>query len=199
MIAVAAAVAAAAAFLVTAAGAALLFRRRVAQLRDELHRTRELANLDPLTGLYNRRYFQDVLGRELARSRRYERSLALLLLDLDDFKAVNDRVGHLAGDAVLAHAAACVRAVVRTADVACRIGGDELAVILPEASAAEAEAIYHRLQDALGEQPVEGMELSASAGVAEAAPDDEAERFVARADEALYAAKATGKRQIARA
>jgi diguanylate cyclase (GGDEF)-like protein len=199
MIAVAAAVAAAAAFLVTAAGATLVFRRRLALLHEELRRTRELANLDPLTGLYNRRYFQDVLGRELARSRRYERSLALLLLDLDDFKTVKDRVGHLAGDAVLAQAAACVRAVVRGADVACRIGGDELAVILPEASAADAEAIYHRLQEALAEQPVEGIELSASGGVAEAGVEDDADAFVGRADTALYAAKATGKRSIVRA
>ena len=92
---------------------------------------RQLADLDALTGLHNRRYFHETLGREVARAQRYGRSLGLVIIDLDDFKAVNDRIGHLAGDGVLAEAAERVRDVVRSADVACRVGGDEFAVILP--------------------------------------------------------------------
>ena len=97
---------------------------------------RQLADLDALTGLHNRRYFHETLAREVARAQRYNRSLALVVFDLDDFKAINDRIGHLAGDSVLAEAAERVRDVVRSADVACRVGGDEFAVILPESSLA---------------------------------------------------------------
>ena len=96
---------------------------------------RQLADLDALTGLHNRRYFHETLARECARAHRYERKLALIVFDLDDFKEVNDRIGHLAGDTVLAEAAERVRDVVRTADIACRVGGDEFAVILPESCA----------------------------------------------------------------
>src|SRR6185437_7440188 len=93
---------------------------------------RKLADLDALTELHNRRYFHETLGREVVRAQRYGRRLALVVFDLDDFKDVNDRIGHLAGDAVLAEAAARVRDVVRSADVPCRVGGDEFAVIMPE-------------------------------------------------------------------
>src|ERR687888_2706879 len=95
---------------------------------------RQLADLDALTGLHNRRYFHETLARECARAHRYERKLSLIVFDLDDFKEINDRIGHLAGDAVLSEAADRVRDVVRTADIACRVGGDEFAVILPESS-----------------------------------------------------------------
>ena len=88
---------------------------------------RELADFDALTGLHNRRYFHETLAREVARAHRYGRDLALVVFDLDDFKAINDRIGHLAGDAVLADAAKRVRDVVRSADIACRVGGDEFA------------------------------------------------------------------------
>src|SRR5205823_14021587 len=103
---------------------------------DNAYRFREarrLADTDALTGLRNRRFFYETLQRECKRARRYGRSLALLVLDLDDFKAINERVGHLAGDDVLAETAARVRGALRASDVACRVGGDEFAVILPEA------------------------------------------------------------------
>ena len=92
---------------------------------------RQLADLDALTGLHNRRYFHETLSRECARAHRYNRRLSLIVFDIDDFKEVNDKVGHLAGDAVLAEAAERVREVIRSADVPCRVGGDEFAVILP--------------------------------------------------------------------
>jgi GGDEF domain-containing protein len=89
---------------------------------------RQLADLDALTGLHNRRYFHETLAREVARAHRYGRQRALIVFDLDDFKAINDRIGHLAGDGVLAETAERVKDVVRSADVACRVGGDEFAV-----------------------------------------------------------------------
>jgi diguanylate cyclase (GGDEF)-like protein len=155
---------------------------------------RQLADLDALTSLHNRRYFHETLAREVARAHRYNRELALIVLDLDDFKAINDRIGHLAGDAVLAEAADRVRDVVRSADVACRVGGDEFAVILPESGLEDADQLYGRLQAAVSSRPVgQAGRLHISAGVTELRPDDDAIAFFQRADEALYRAKGAGK------
>jgi two-component system, cell cycle response regulator len=158
---------------------------------------RQLADLDALTGLHNRRYFHETLSREVARAHRYGRRLALILFDLDDFKAINDRIGHLAGDAVIAESAERVRDVVRSADIACRVGGDEFAVILPESTLADADQLYARLQAALSARPVgQAGKLSFSAGVAELKPDDDPTGFFECADEALYRAKERGKAQV---
>ncbi len=101
----------------------------------------QLADLDALTGLHNRRYFHETLSRDVSRAQRYGRRLALIVFDVDDFKNVNDRIGHLAGDAVIAEVAARVRDVIRTADVACRVGGDEFAVIMPESGLEQADQL----------------------------------------------------------
>jgi len=155
---------------------------------------RQLADLDALTGLHNRRYFHETLAREVARAHRYSRSLALVVFDLDDFKAVNDRIGHLAGDAVLAEASDRVRDVVRSADVACRVGGDEFAVILPESSITDADQLYKRLEHAVSAKPLgQAGRLHLSAGATDLRPEDDAISFFERADEALYRAKAAGK------
>jgi diguanylate cyclase (GGDEF)-like protein len=158
---------------------------------------RQLADLDALTGLHNRRYFHETLAREVARAQRYGRQLALIVFDLDDFKAINDRIGHLSGDAVLAETAERVRDVVRSADVACRVGGDEFAVILPESSTADADQLYHRLRGAVSSRPVgQAGRLFLSAGIADLLPDDDPTSFFERADEALYRAKELGKGQV---
>jgi diguanylate cyclase (GGDEF)-like protein len=155
---------------------------------------RQLADLDALTGLHNRRYFHEMLAREVARAQRYSRSLALVVFDLDDFKAINDRIGHLAGDGVLAEAADRIRDVVRSADVACRVGGDEFAVILPESSLRDADQLYKRLEQAISHHPVAQAGLiRLSAGVTDLRPDDDAISFFERADDALYRAKGAGK------
>jgi diguanylate cyclase (GGDEF)-like protein len=158
---------------------------------------RQLADLDALTGLHNRRYFHETLAREVARAHRYERNLALIIFDLDDFKAINDRIGHLSGDGVLAEAAERIRDVVRSADIACRVGGDEFAVILPESKLGDADQLYARLRTALSSKPVgQAGPLTMSAGVAELQPDDDAIAFFQRADNALYGAKEAGKGQV---
>ena len=155
---------------------------------------RQLADLDALTALHNRRYFHDTLAREVSRAHRYGRQLSLIVFDLDDFKAINDRIGHLAGDAVLADVADVVRSVVRTADIACRVGGDEFAVILPESGMPEAEQLYTRLQQALEQRPIgDASRIRLSAGVAELAQGDDSRAFFERADDALYGAKEAGK------
>jgi len=158
---------------------------------------RQLADLDALTGLHNRRFFHETLARECARAHRYERNLALIIFDLDDFKAINDRIGHLSGDGVLAEAAERIREVVRSADIACRVGGDEFAVILPESTLSDADQLYGRLRSALSSRPVgQAGPLTMSAGVAELQPDDDAIAFFQRADHALYGAKEAGKGQV---
>ena len=158
---------------------------------------RQLADLDALTGLHNRRYFHETLSREVARAHRYDRQLGLIVLDLDDFKAINDRIGHLAGDAVIAESAERVRDVVRSADIACRVGGDEFAVILPESTLADADQLYRRLQAAVSARPIgQAGRLSFSAGVAELKAEDDPTAFFERADEALYRAKERGKAQV---
>jgi len=155
---------------------------------------RQLADLDALTGLHNRRYFHETLAREVSRAQRYDRSLALIVFDLDDFKAINDRIGHLAGDAVLADAAERVRDSVRSADFACRVGGDEFAVILPESTLLDADQLYRRIQQSVSSRPI-GQEgrLFLSAGVTDMRPEDDAVSFFQRADDALYRAKEAGK------
>jgi diguanylate cyclase (GGDEF)-like protein len=155
---------------------------------------RELADIDALTGLHNRRYFHETLAREVSRARRYRRPLSLVVLDLDDFKAVNDQIGHLAGDDVLAEIGERMRGVVRTADIACRIGGEEFAVLLPESSLADAEQLYERLAHAVAASPVaDAGDLSLSGGITHLHADDNPTTFFERADDALYAAKAAGK------
>jgi diguanylate cyclase (GGDEF)-like protein len=156
---------------------------------------RTLADLDALTGLHNYRYFHETLEREVARAHRYNRNLALVVFDIDDFKSINDRIGHLAGDTVLAEAALRVRSVVRGADIACRVGGDEFAVILPESTIADAESLYRRLQGALSSWRSGDTTLRLSAGIAELEPGDDAVSFFKRADAALYQAKERGKGQ----
>jgi diguanylate cyclase (GGDEF)-like protein len=155
---------------------------------------RQLADLDGLTGLHNRRYFHETLARESARAHRYSRRLALIVFDLDDFKDVNDRIGHLAGDAVLAEAAERVREVVRTADIPCRVGGDEFAVVMPESGLEQADQLFGRIQSAISGRPIgQAGRLKVSAGVAELSPEDDSISFFERADEALYRAKEAGK------
>jgi two-component system cell cycle response regulator len=174
--------------------------RQLEEARDEARRNRLLADLDGLTGLHNRRYFHELLAREVARAQRYGRELALVVFDLDDFKSINDGLGHLAGDAVLAETAERARGVLRSADIACRVGGDEFAVLLPEASGREAELLYRRLQRAVSSRPVaEAGSVSVSAGIAELQADDEPNAFFERADKALYRAKERGKGQVVQA
>jgi len=156
---------------------------------------RKLAETDALTGLYNQRFFHETLRREVMRAQRYERNLALIVFDLDDFKTVNDEIGHLAGDRVLAQAADRLRDAVRSVDIACRIGGDEFAVILPESSAADADQLYRRVQNSMRGTALgaDAERLRLSAGIAELQHGDTPASLFERADGALYRAKDLGK------
>jgi diguanylate cyclase (GGDEF)-like protein len=169
------------------------FATLAAMAYDNARRREQLSQLaltDDLTGLPNRRHFQERLSAELARVAREAVPVSLLLLDIDDFKSVNDTLGHPAGDAVLRDLAGVLRDGVRTADVACRTGGEEFAVILPAADEAEARHCAERLLERIR---IAG-EVRVSAGIATAPSDG---RTVAAlfqvADDRLLAAKAAGK------
>ncbi len=177
--------------LALSAGPAIENARRFREARHQ-------ADLDALTGLHNRRYFHETLARETARAQRYNRRLALIVFDLDDFKAINDRIGHLAGDTVLAETAERVRDVVRHADIACRVGGDEFAVILPESTLTDAEQLYRRIQSEVSSRPISHAgQLLLSAGIAELRAQDDPVAFFQRADDTLYNAKEGGKGRVA--
>jgi len=153
---------------------------------------RQLADLDSLTGLHNRRYFYETLGREVDRAQRYQRLLSLVIIDVDGFKEINDRIGHLAGDAVLAEIADRIRQVVRSADIPCRVGGDEFAVIVPEVEVGQAQALVGRIQRAVSSQPIaRAGRVRVSAGIADLQPNDSPTTMFERGDESLYAAKHT--------
>jgi diguanylate cyclase (GGDEF)-like protein len=168
-----------------------------------LHRVVEQqAVTDSLTGLANRRQFYEVLGREFERAQRFRQHLALILLDIDDFKLINDSLGHLAGDAVLHAVAQTVQGLIREIDVAARYGGEEFAVLLPQTGREGAAHLAERLRIAIAEReivfagtPIEGV--TASFGVA-AGPDEGMTQIdlVASADAALYQAKRGGKNDV---
>lgn len=159
----------------------------------------ELATRDGLTGLYNHRTFYAVLENELARARRFQRPVSLLMLDIDHFKRVNDTHGHLAGDAVLTGLSELLGRRTRAIDRVCRYGGEEITVILPET---DLEAAAERLRAAVEAQPFDvnagaPLRITVSIGVASwPAHAGGAEALVAAADEALHAAKRAGRNRV---
>jgi diguanylate cyclase (GGDEF)-like protein len=156
---------------------------------------RKLAETDALTGLFNQRFFQETLRREVTRAHRYQRKLTLVVFDLDDFKSINDQVGHLAGDRVLAQAADRLREAVRSVDVACRIGGDEFAVIMPESADEDGEQLFRRVHNSMRGTTLgpDEQRLRLSGGIAELLHGDTPASLFERADAALYRAKELGK------
>jgi diguanylate cyclase (GGDEF)-like protein len=171
------------------------------RLRQQTEALAQLAHTDALTGLANRRYLIEHLEREFTRAKRYRRPLTLLYLDLDGFKAINDQFGHLFGDEILRNIALSMRAVLRSADVLARIGGDEFAVLLPETTIKGAMGVATKLSRALkafGTNLSEAIpDLSFSAGIAQMRFEDESiDDLLARADSVQYDAKAAGHGQI---
>jgi diguanylate cyclase (GGDEF)-like protein len=165
----------------------------LAAMRERVAELETRAESDPLTGVMNRRGFERELKRAGAYVRRYGGNAALVYLDLDGFKPVNDRYGHAAGDAVLKAVAAVLVGSVRASDAVGRIGGDEFAALLWNLSASAAQAKASALERAIAAATVawEGDRLSvgASAGVAELSADQEIADILARADAAMYARK----------
>ena len=162
-------------------------------------RAQELARTDELTGLHNRRMFVELAGQSMHQANRYGRPASAIMLDVDNFKTINDTHGHAAGDDVLrALAGIIVRAAVRASDVAGRLGGEEFAIFLPETALDDAAALAERLRIAVKASSVPtadgAIRFTACFGVAERAPAGESlDQLLARADAALYQAKHDGR------
>jgi diguanylate cyclase (GGDEF)-like protein len=152
------------------------------------------ASTDPLTGLANRRSFDERLAEELARCRRYDRPISVAMMDIDRFKAVNDTAGHLVGDTALAAVAHRIVGVMRADALVARVGGDEIGVILPECDAGTAAHAVERARAAVSEQPIGELgTLTVSAGVCDNVHASTSSRILHLADRALYHAKSHGR------
>jgi two-component system cell cycle response regulator len=180
--------------------AVLVRRRQIAAARAaEMQAAWRLAAIDPVTGLFNRQHLETVLPASIDSARAGQRALAILLVDLDALKPFNDRWGHAAGDRMLRSVAEALANNVRPSDTVARIGGDEMAIIMPDTDGATARQVAARLVDvvagmALGGQPAS---ITVSIGMATLSNDDDAEGLLARADKALYCAKKGGRNQVA--
>jgi two-component system, cell cycle response regulator len=171
----------------------------------QLHeKIKDMTIKDGLTGVYNRRYFDNYLPREVLRCRRYKRFLSLLYVDLDHFKGINDLHGHPAGDVVLKHVAGLLVQGLRNVDIVARLGGDEFAVILPEVGPDGAKTVAERLFKSITENPaplellgIPGKKIGTSVGVA-CFSDSMADykELIKLADESLYQAKTAGRNRV---
>ncbi|WP_223646418.1 GGDEF domain-containing protein [Corallococcus sp. EGB] len=169
-----------------------------AAYHDEIYR---LTTMDGLTQIYNRRYFDEQVDREISRSRRYERVLSLVMFDLDHFKEVNDTYGHLAGDSVLKQLASTVRTRIRREDVFARYGGEEFALLLPEINLAGARQLAEKVRKLVERQRFEFdkqvIPVTLSVGVATLEPHHrEPAELVRAADERLFEAKSQGRNRV---
>jgi len=165
---------------------------KVGMLAEEVYR---LAVLDSLTGLFNRRYAQQRLQDEIARSQRHSLPLTVILLDLNNFKQANDKYGHEAGDNLLIGFGERLRKATRGSDVAARYGGDEFLVLLPECKTGDVQYVLKRLEGVHADVGGAILTVSFAAGWADYTPGESAEELLRRADKALYVNKREGKGQ----
>lgn len=175
-----------------------LVEERTSELREANRTITHQAATDDLTELYNRRYFNECLVSALSASRRHTYPLAMIMIDLDNFKKVNDTYGHSAGDSVLKTFANLLREMIRTEDVAARWGGEEFIVLLSHTNSDAAAALAERIRAAFEQQSVgaTSIHLSASFGVVQLQESDDADTLIRRADAALYQAKHEGRNRV---
>lgn len=176
------------------------FESRIRDLEHELAQTTRMARNDPLTHTLNRRGLDEVVRTEAARSARYQVTLTLSMIDLDDFKRINDQMGHAGGDRALVHFVTTANANLRSTDRIARTGAEEFVLIFPATGIAAALDAIRRLQGALAQSPIPGEEqrwiLTFSAGTAQWRQGDSLDQVLARADGALYQAKQLGKNRV---
>jgi diguanylate cyclase (GGDEF)-like protein len=175
---------------------------RMRELASANEKLAVMAQTDALTGLLNRRAIFELATSDLQRCRRYSRPLAVIMIDLDFFKAVNDTYGHQAGDEVLRHVGAVLRASLRTSDRSARYGGEEFLVVAPEADEETAHDLAERLRAVFADSPTHvgslQIPLTISLGFALLQPDDDLASLIKRADDALYEAKRKGRNRVER-
>jgi diguanylate cyclase (GGDEF)-like protein len=182
-----------------AATAALAIERQRAIASAEKYA--HAAAVDPITGVFNRRHLHIRLDEELQRSRRHNIPVAILVLDIDDFKMINDSYGHLVGDLVLRDVAEILRRSVRVFDICARFGGDEFVIVMPGSAPAGATRIAERIRERIadytpGDRRLARLRLTASIGLAMSFPESTAADVLDRADRALYTAKHQGKNRV---
>lgn len=176
---------------------AIIVNQDITQRKRAEARLKSLADRDPLTNAYNRRWLFEQLERETRRASRYDRALSLLMFDIDHFKRVNDRYGHDVGDKVLKAIAEVIQRSLRKSDTLSRYGGEEFVVLAPEADLKQAKAIAEKLRLAIGSHSFRGVgRLTCSFGVCEFRGDNP-DGLVKRADAALYKAKQRGRNRVA--
>ena len=172
------------------------------EIRTARRKISEMATLDELTGIYNRRYFMEALARERSRAERHGEVLSLCMMDLDLFKRVNDKLGHTAGDLVLADMGRIIREWSRQTDLPCRYEGEKFAVILPETTLEGARVACERLRRMVEENRVQWrtgpIRITVSIGITQnrTGVKDSIRNLIDRADEALYQAKETGRNRV---
>ena len=173
--------------------------RKIAELHDENIQLKALALVDSLTGLFNTRFFLRNLEIEMARTKRTGNSCSLMIIDLDNFKQLNDTFGHIEGDKFLRKVAKVLQRDVRATDMVCRYGGDEFAVIMPATELYTAVRIANRLHRAISKiRTPDRLIISSSIGIAEyrAASSYKIEEFINATDSAMYQAKRSGKNKV---
>ena len=176
--------------------------RSALKLKSLMDMLSSQAKLDGLTGLHNRRYFDERLTQEIAAGQRYKKPVGLLLLDIDEFKQINDRNGHPLGDKVIVRFAELINAACRTTDIPCRYGGDEFAIILPESDKGQSEKLADRLHEIIhGDVELQSLidtRITPSIGAACALPDSDtdASGLLLKADSALYDSKKAGRDRV---
>lgn len=171
--------------------------RYALKLGETLEALRMLATHDALTGLLNRREFDRIIKEEHERAKRFGRSYAIIILDIDHFKLVNDRFGHDVGDVVLKRVCERVRQRLRTMDVLCRLGGEEFIVLAPGVRAEQAAVLAEALWQILREEPIEGAgAITASFGVTDWRAGESAASMLTRVDAAVYQAKQEGRDRV---
>jgi diguanylate cyclase (GGDEF)-like protein len=179
------------------------YQESVSQLASLTGRLRELAMIDSLTGVLNRRAFLDHADGEWVRHRRHAHALSCAAVDVDGFKRINDTFGHAAGDAVLQHIGALLRATLRASDLPARLGGDEFVALMPETNLEGAFTLGERLLARVTTRPItvldQSLPCTLSIGVASADGCASLEELLARADAALYKAKKEGRSRVCRA
>jgi diguanylate cyclase len=180
-----------------------IYEARVSQLEHQLDEVSMLVQKDSLTNALNRRGLERAFRTESARALRYESPLALAMMDLDNFKQINDRLGHVSGDRALVHFVTTVHATLRPTDLTARTGGEEFGVLFPASHAEDAADAVERLQRELTRRPVqfeeERLALTFSAGIAQWRPGETLEQLMQRADDSLYDAKRAGKNRVFKA
>jgi two-component system cell cycle response regulator len=177
-------------------------KRYTERLRDNVQLSIEMAITDALTGLYNRRYMETHVGTLVEQALARNKPLSVLILDIDYFKSINDSHGHDAGDDVLQDFAIRIRKSIRGIDLACRYGGEEFVVVMPETDMAVATMVAERLRRRIAGEPfpiqkgAKTIDVTISIGIAALGPDDNAAAVIKRADQALYRAKRDGRNRV---